>query len=166
MSEKKDLREELSESVHKVWLAGLGALSTAGEEGSKLFKGLVEKGEAYERRSHERLDEVKAKVEKVADEAKESAEETWDKVESQAETTWDKVETTWDKVEHKVDESVSGALGRFGVPSRDEIATLTKRVEELTSVVEKLKKPAAKKPAAKKPAAKKSAAKKPAAASA
>ncbi len=155
MSEKKDLREELGQSVHKVWLAGLGALSTAGEEGSKLFKNLVEKGEAYEKRSRDRLDdvtsEVKAKVEEAADRAKEaadkakgSAESTWDKVESKAESTWDKVESTWDKVEHKVDESVSDALGRFGVPSRDEIATLTKRVEELTTVVEKLKKPAAK----------------------
>ena len=145
MSEKKDLREELSQSVHKVWLAGLGALSTAGEEGTKLFKNLVEKGEAYEKRSRERLDdvasEVKAKVEGAADKARGSAESTWDKVES------------------KVDQSVSDALGRFGVPSRDEIATLTKRVEELTAVVEKLKKPAAKKPAAKKPAAKKPAAK-------
>ena len=163
MSEKKDLREELSQSVHKVWLAGLGALSTAGEEGTKLFKNLVEKGEAYEKRSRERLDdvasEVKAKVEGAADKAKDSAESTWDKVESRAESTWDKVESTWDKVESKVDQSVSDALGRFGVPSRDEIATLTKRVEELTAVVEKLKKPAAKKPAAKKPAAKKPAAK-------
>ena len=159
MSEKKDLRDELGQSVHKVWLAGLGALSTAGEEGSKLFKSLVEKGEAYERRSRERMDEVKATVEKATDKAKDSAESTWDKAKGSAESTWDKVESTWDKVEQRVDQSVSDALGRFGVPSRDEIATLTKRVEELTAVVENLKKPAAKKPAAKKPAAKKPATK-------
>ena len=36
-----------------------------------------------------------------------------------------------------MDEAVSGAFKRFGVPTRDEIATLSKRVEELTRLVER-----------------------------
>ncbi|MEM1182666.1 MAG: phasin family protein, partial [Acidobacteriota bacterium] len=70
-------------------------------------------------------------------------------------------------VEERLDDAVGNALNRLGVPSRDEIATLTRRVEDLTRVVEQLKdqpapakKPAARKPAAKKPAARKPAAKK------
>ena len=43
-----ELPKELKESVNKVWLAGLGALALAEEEGSKLFKSLVKKGEEYE----------------------------------------------------------------------------------------------------------------------
>ncbi len=132
--EKKDFQDDVKHSVNKIFMAGLGALSVAEEEGSKLFKSLVEKGEAYEGKRKEEFEqassEVKEKVEEAADRAKERA------------------ESTWNKVEDRVDEAVTGALGRLGVPSRDEIATLTRRVEELTAVVEKLQpaRPAAKKP--------------------
>jgi poly(hydroxyalkanoate) granule-associated protein len=130
---KKDLSAEMKESVHKVWLAGLGALAAAEEEGSKLFKNLVEKGEGYEGRGRARYEDFKGQVEDAADRAKGQA------------------ESTWNKVEDRLDEAVTAALGRLGVPSRDEIATLTKRVEELTKVVEELSK---KEKGASKPAAK------------
>ena len=120
--EKTEFQNDVKESVNKIFMAGLGALSVAEEEGSKLFKSLVEKGEAYEGKRKEEFEqassEVKEKVEEAADRAKERA------------------ENTWTKVEDRVDEAVSGALGRLGVPSRDEIATLTRRVEELTAAGE------------------------------
>jgi len=130
--DKKELQKDLKESVNKVWLAGLGALAAAEEEGSKLFKSLVEKGEAYQKRGEERFDDVKQRVEDATDKAKERA------------------NSAFDKVEEKIDDVVAAALRRAGVPSRDEIATLTKRVEELTAVVDKLKpaKTTTKKPAA------------------
>ncbi|MCP3964524.1 MAG: phasin family protein [bacterium] len=121
MTDKKDFQAELKDNAHKIWLAGLGALSAAEEEGSKVFKSLVERGEAFENRGRERYDEVRTKVEDAAGEAR------------------DKAESSWDKVESRLDDAVASALGRLGVPSRDEIATLTKRVEELTAVVEQLK---------------------------
>ena len=121
MTEPKDFQEDIRESAHKIWLAGLGAMQAAEEEGSKLFKNLVERGESFQSRGRERYDDVKDKVEDAADKAK------------------DRAETTWEKVEQRLDEAVTSALGRLGVPSRDEIATLTQRVEELTAVVEKLK---------------------------
>ena len=120
MTDKK-FQEDLKESVHKVWLAGLGAVATAEEEGSKFLKNLVEKGEAYENRGKERFTEVKEKVGEAADKAK------------------DRAETTAEKMGEKFDEAVASALRRLGVPSREEIATLTKRVEELTAVVEQLR---------------------------
>jgi len=120
--DKKDFTGEMKESVHKVWLAGLGALAAAEEEGSKLFKNLVEKGEGYEGRGRARYEDFKDQVEDAADRAKGQA------------------ESTWNKVEDRLDEAVTAALGRLGVPSRDEIATLTKRVEELTKTVEQLNK--------------------------
>lgn len=117
----KELQDELVSSASKIWLAGLGALSTAEEEGTKLFKSLVEKGEAYETKGRETVDGVRGDVEKAVDKARGQANDAFGKVES------------------RVDEAVSGALKRFGVPTRDEIATLTKRVEELTRLVESLK---------------------------
>lgn len=117
----KSFPGELRDNAHKIWLAGLGALATAEEEGSKAFKNLVARGEAFESRGRERYDETKDKVEDAAEQVK------------------DRAESAWDRVESKLDEAVSSALGRIGVPSRDEIATLTQRVEELTAVVEQLK---------------------------
>lgn len=128
----KDLQNDLKESVHKIWLAGIGALATAEEEGSKLFNSLVERGESYESKSKKRWEEMRSEVKSKVDEAT-------DKARGQA-------GSAWDKVEDRVDEAVSSALHRAGVPTRDEIATLTKRVDELIKTVEKLqdeKKPAA-----------------------
>ena len=128
MTDSKDFQADLRDNAHKIWLAGLGALQAAEEEGSKLFKNLVERGETFQSRGREQYEEVKDKVEDAAGKAR------------------DRAENTWEKVEHRLDDAVSAALGRLGVPSRDEIATLTQRVEELTAVVEKLK-PAKKAPA-------------------
>lgn len=126
----KELQADLKASAGKIWLAGLGALQTAEEEGSKLFRSLVEKGEAYESRGRKRVEDVKDDLEKAVGEARERA------------------TGAVDKVEERIDDAVTGALKRFGVPSRDEIATLTKRVEELTRVVENIKGEPAKKAAA------------------
>ncbi|NJL28508.1 MAG: phasin family protein [Thermoanaerobaculia bacterium] len=120
-TDKKDVQGELKDAASQIWLAGLGALSAVEEGGSKLFKDLVEKGKGYESRSREAFDSAKGRVEEAAEKAKSSAENAWEKAQSQ------------------LDDSITSALHRFGVPTRDEIATLTKRVEELTAVVEQLK---------------------------
>ena len=134
-SESRTFQDELKESAHKIWLAGLGALSTAEEEGSKLFKGLVERGEQYENRGRERWEEVRDDVKEKVDEATGKAKKEADQVR--------------EKVEERVEEAVSGALKRAGVPTRDEIATLTKRVDELIATVEKMQSGQAKKTTAK-----------------
>lgn len=141
---KKQKNPELKESVNKVWLAGLGALSAAEEEGQKWLKTLIDKGEKYQKKGQTKFDEVRDRIEDASEKAKKRA------------------GGTMNVVEEKVDEMVTGALRRTGVPTREEIATLTKRVEELTRMVEKLEpsRPAARKPAARKPAARKPAASK------
>jgi len=35
--DEKNTQDDLKDSVHRIWLAGLGALAAAEEEGSKLF---------------------------------------------------------------------------------------------------------------------------------
>ncbi len=110
----KNLQDELKESAHRIWLAGLGALAAAGDEGTKMFDRLVDRGRDYEARGR---DEARKQYE----EAKSSAEDTW---------------KNW---ADKLDESVTKALHRMGVPSREEIHNLTRRVEELNTKVEMLK---------------------------
>ena len=120
MKKDRDIQQELRESAHKIWLAGLGALAVAGEEGKTLFHTLVERGTEFEARGSKQLDKVMGKV---AD-AKSN------------------VGMMLEQVSAGFDDQVAKALHRLGVPSRNEIATLTKRVEELTKSIEKAKKPA------------------------
>jgi poly(hydroxyalkanoate) granule-associated protein len=110
----KNLQDELKESAHRIWLAGLGALASAGEEGTKVFDRLVDRGRDYETRGRE-------EAKKQFEGAKSTTDELWN---------------TWSG---KLDEAVTNALHRMGVPSRDEIRTLTQRVEELNAKVEMLK---------------------------
>lgn len=113
----KNVQEEVRESVHKIWLAGLGALAATEEEGTKIFNNLVEKGESYEARGKKEAAKLKEKMESKVG----------------------KAESSWEKLGEAFDEKVSAAIKRLGVPSRDEITTLTKRVEELTLKVDQLK---------------------------
>jgi poly(hydroxyalkanoate) granule-associated protein len=110
----KNLQDELKESAHRIWLAGLGALASAGEEGTKVFDRLVDRGRDYETRGRE-------EAKKQYEGAKSTTDELWN---------------TWSG---KLDEAVTSALHRMGVPSRDEIRNLTQRVEELNAKVEMLK---------------------------
>jgi poly(hydroxyalkanoate) granule-associated protein len=120
----KDVQEDIRESAHKIWLAGLGALSAAEEEGSKLFKGLVERGKEFESRGR---DEVKSTVKDVKSGVK-----------SGVDKATRKVEGVWSDLGEGLDERITAILHRLGVPSRDEIQTLTRRIEELNQKVDGL----------------------------
>ena len=148
---------DLKDSANKVWLAGLGALATAEEEGGRLFRGLVRKGESYEKKGMAQIDSLKERVEELAGAARERFGDLRESVQDTAEGAWEKVGAAAEGVEERWDEKMHGVLRKMGVPSRNEIAALTKRVEELTAMVgdkaRRAVKPAAK-PAAKKTAAK------------
>jgi polyhydroxyalkanoate synthesis regulator phasin len=61
------------------------------------------------------------------------------KGESAEKEALDKAETTWGNVSHRFDKRVASALQRIGVPTRDEIATLTRRVDALITSVDRLR---------------------------
>lgn len=129
MAKKKNAHNEIRESAHKIWLAGLGALSVAEQEGGKLFRTLVERGEKYQ-----------SPLAKPVASASKSVRGTVDKARSQAGKTFGEIESA-------VDEQVGSVLHRLGVPTRGEVAKLTRRVEELTRVVQGGKKKTARKKA-------------------
>lgn len=108
-SEKKAKRvqDDLKASAQKIWLAGLGALAVAEQEGAKMFDSLVERGREWEGRGKERMGEARSRVEHVVED-----------------------------VEGRIDARVSAAMHRLGVPTRDEIRELTRRVEELNAKLE------------------------------
>jgi poly(hydroxyalkanoate) granule-associated protein len=140
------IQDDVKETAHRIWLAGLGALAAAEEEGTKLFSRLVDRGRDVESRGKVEVDKVVDKANEVVDKAK------------------SKAGSTWDDLGSKDDETITSALHRLGVPTRDEIRNLTQRVEELNAKVELLRprvtpagpatSAASEKPAVHKPAAK------------
>jgi len=125
------LSATIRESAQQIWLAGLGAFAKAQQEGNKVFDALVRQGETIQKSTR-----------KVAE----------DKVTEMAA----KATGTWDKLEQVFENRVARSLHSLGVPTRDDVAALSKRVAELKAEVEKLNKAAAKAAprAAGKPAAK------------
>lgn len=118
---EKTTQLDIRESVHKVWLASLGALSVAEEEGGRFFTSLVDKGGEIEARGKARIDKATDTVTGKVKDAKEMAGDTFD------------------RLGKNLDEQVAETLGRLGVPTRDEIQKLTQRVEELNGKMDRLK---------------------------
>jgi poly(hydroxyalkanoate) granule-associated protein len=126
----KELQQDMVESAHKIWLAGLGAMAVAEEEGSKLFRTFVDKGHDVEGRGKEKVEQAKGTVAGVKTVA----------------------ESYWETLERTVDDQMTAVIHRIGVPTKSEIEDLTKKVEDLTQSVEKLR--AKQAPATRRPAAK------------
>ncbi|RMG49279.1 MAG: hypothetical protein D6718_00070 [Acidobacteria bacterium] len=118
---KEDSRsEEKAAAFHRIWLAGLGALHSAETEGRELFRKLVERGEEYAEKARPTVERLRERTAELSAELREGA------------------GRSWDRFEKILDERLSAAMSRIGVPDRDEIRRLADRVEELTRQVEAL----------------------------
>ena len=110
----KKMSEDAKKLGRSMWLAGLGAISIAEEEARDAFQRLVDRGEKVEK---DEENPVVRGFDRAGDQVKEFGQ----------------------KVEDTVQNTVANVLHRAGVPSRDEIRTLTDRVEELSRKVEGLR---------------------------
>ena len=136
-SVQKDLADtagDVKSAVNRVFLAGLGALAVAEEEGSKTFKKLVKKGEAYDLPGlgSDRVKAIRDQVNGVADKATGTVKDRVNGAKKAA-------DDTADKAEDRIQDTVATVMKRLGVPTREEIAALTASVERLTTHVERLK---------------------------
>ena len=123
-----DIPAEVLATVQKVWQAGLGAFTLAQDEGAKVLSTLVSVGEQMEK-------EIKRAGLTPSAAVKNAREGAGD---------------AWKKAQTLFDSQVTGALHRLGVPTKDEIAKLTRRIETLTASIENLKStPARRRPRAK-----------------
>lgn len=106
---------DLRKYTHQIWLAGLGALARAESEGNKFFDSLVDIGRDLEDRSGEkpesRVDELREKVITRTGE-------------------------TMGKMEKAFDDRLTKALSRLGIPNKQEVEQLQRRVQELTAALE------------------------------
>lgn len=116
-------KHNLIDTAQQIWSAGVGALARAQGEGTDMFEALVKKGlnlEAQTRKlANGKVDVVRGAVE--------------DRVENVREKATD----TWDRMEKVFEDRVQRALTRLGVPTREDLGNLIKRVESLTAELKK-----------------------------
>ncbi|MFL1516490.1 poly(3-hydroxyalkanoate) granule-associated protein PhaI [Pseudomonas prosekii] len=113
--------------ARKIWLAGLGAYTKVGQEGSEYFQELIQAGQT-----------VESKGKKVVAEKLEAANSEIDEAKSEVNTFKGKVEVQLDKVEKAFDSRVASALNRIGIPSKHDVETLSAKLDELTALLERV----------------------------
>jgi len=129
------------DSAREIWMAGLGALNRAQEEGGKLFERLVHEGTTIENRTRRF--------------ATGQVDGARDAVETTVATVRERAGDTWDRLEKVFEDRVSTALAKLGVPGRDEMEALLARVESLSDELRKSSGRASAAAAKKKPAPRK-----------
>jgi poly(hydroxyalkanoate) granule-associated protein len=98
---------EVLDSARKVWLAGLGAVALAEEEGVRLFGELVDRGRTIEGEGRKQL--AKARL---------------------------RAETQIEEAQSTLDQQVARLVERLGMPHRRQIEALAERVEGLSRAVQ------------------------------
>lgn len=125
----------LSESAQQIWLAGVGAFNRAQAEGTRLFDGLVKEGlnleQTARRFAGQRAGTVRDSVESTVGQARERAADTWD------------------RLEKVFEDRVQRALVQLGVPNREDLNGLSRRVDALTAELRRQNAPATRAPARK-----------------
>jgi len=109
--------ESVTPPAQHVWLAGLGALAKAQQEGSKAMEALVNDGLAFQRKSQsEAQQRLQEATERLSHLTTDFGQSTSGRV---------------DKLEHLFEDRVAKALHRLGMPSLLDIQMLNDRVTQL-----------------------------------
>jgi len=132
-SKPTTIQETLTPPAHQVWLAGLGAMAKAQEQGSKAMEALIHDGLAFQRKSQA--------------EAQQRLQEATERLSHLASDLGQQATGRVDKLEHLFEDRVAKALHRLGMPSMLDIQTLNERLAQLEAQVAALQssRPAARK---------------------
>jgi len=130
-SDVKDLAGDARDAVQRIFRAGLGAMVVAEEEGSRLFKQLVNRGEE--------VDVPALKLGSLRERIDEGADRVTEAVKGRAEDARYAAGEAAGKVEDRLQDTVASVMKRLGVPTREEVAELTASVERLTATIDRLK---------------------------
>ncbi len=147
---------EIADHLENVFLAGLGALSTASEIGAKTFESLVNQGEEYRAKASKNTEQFIEEVQDAVREASENAQ-------SKASGLLDQVRETSkvDRLQSVFDGRIDDAMRRLGVPTQKDVDALNANLDQLIEMVESRQgKPASKTATKKRKVARKPAAKK------
>jgi len=148
------------EQGEKVWLAGLGVLARAQEEGrelvdadkTKLYKDLVKTGRKFSDQAKDKgqsqLDDVRKTIRDAFDKARDEVRSTYDRAIDQTESGVDKIAESLG-IEQIFDRRVAKALDRLGYPTKKQYDALQRKVNALSKKATAPKKAAPKAAAAK-----------------
>ena len=114
---KKAESNPLVDAVHRVLLAGIGAVALAKEDMEDLVGKLVERGEIAEADGRKMMKDVMERRKKQASEQTQKAEDV-------------------------LDRRVEEVMNRMNIPTKDEIEALSAKITALTKKVDELKKTA------------------------
>lgn len=123
-----------SASTHPIWLAGLGAMAKAQEQGSKAIEALVNDGLAFQRKSQA--------------EAQQRLHEATERLTHLASDFGEQTSVRVDRLEHLFEDRVAKALQRLGIPTLQDLQALTERVTQLEVQLAKARTSAPRKAAA------------------
>ncbi|KAF1046217.1 phasin family protein [Xylophilus sp.] len=108
------------DAAQQIWLAGLGALAKAQQEGGKLFEALVRQGLESQRRTQDAAGQAQAGADEAAARFAGFASEFGSRAAGQ-----------WDKVEELFDARLQRSLDRLRVPTAQDLAALEERIVAL-----------------------------------
>lgn len=111
-----DVASGVTQGARNVWLAGLGALSVAGEAGTEVFNALVKEGRSWEQTQRERTETTAEQVQSLQEEGRRTVE----------------------AMEEMAREEMDEVLARVGMPRRSDLDELQAEVGELIQKVERL----------------------------
>jgi len=113
--------------ARKIWLAGLGAYTKVGQEGSEYFQELVAAGQTVEKKGKKAVSEKLLAANAEIDDAA-----------TQVSSFKGRVGVQLDKVEKAFDNRVASALNRIGIPSKHDVEALSAKLDELTALLERV----------------------------
>lgn len=130
------------DAVQQVWLAGMGAIARAQQEGPKAFQDAVGEGLKLLDKSREGAEQM---LRDLLDSTQDTMRTRIDGVREQASETLDNIEAV-------LQNRIQKAMLQMGVPNADELRLLNRRIAELNETVAELSrrrgKPARKRKAA------------------
>ena len=149
---------DLAGQLENAFMAGLGALADARNEGVKRFESLIKEGEKFRRKTTDRtetlIDDVQGTIREMADDAQSKASGLLDQVRDKSRL---------DKLQSAFDTRVADTMDRLNVPSKNDIDSINRKLNKIIRLLNEQDKPAAKKKSKKKKTASKRTTKKPAA---
>lgn len=123
-------KEDVADAANKIWKAGLGALRTAEEEGSKFFKSLMDKGDSFQDLSRKESQRQIDKVGKIIKGGVGSVKGKLDDITDQRDRLWEVL---------KLEDVVTSVLKTFGVATNKEIDNLKKKIDAISKTVNEMR---------------------------
>ena len=128
----KTFTGDVAEMSRDMWLAGLGAVATVEEEGTKFYENLRET-------STDRLKKLQEEATALFDDLVKRGEKfERDRIDPMISDMGRPTKELAEQVEETVAGSVEKTLAKLDVPTRTEVHTLTEQVERLTAQVQEL----------------------------